>query len=198
MNEVVIDLSGSRVFAHAHYVALSRSRSLSGLCLVDFNESKISVSQKVKDEVIRLRMESPLKLCYIPLYEIRDAFYKVVSLNTRSLIPHLSEIFSEPNIQAADMVCLVETWLTSSDTTETVNIPNYNLFRADGFQHGNSRPHRGIGVYAKESINVVKQTQYSSRSIEFVTSELFNETRHIVIVSLYKAPASSLDIKKSM
>ncbi|KAK2724650.1 hypothetical protein QYM36_001219 [Artemia franciscana] len=62
LEEVAIDLTGSRAFPHIHYVFLSRAKSLQGLKIVQLNETKISVSPDVQEEIKRLRQYSPLSV----------------------------------------------------------------------------------------------------------------------------------------
>ena len=51
VNEIVVDL-GTRTMTHSHYVAFSRVRNMSGLHILRFNETKISVLDKVKQEML--------------------------------------------------------------------------------------------------------------------------------------------------
>ena len=54
LNEVVVDLpSSSR--EHMHYVALSRVTNSSKLHILNLNEKKICISERVKEEMARLR-----------------------------------------------------------------------------------------------------------------------------------------------
>ena len=45
---------------HMHYVGLSRVRNSSALHILNLNENKIKVSEKVKNEMSRLRTEATL------------------------------------------------------------------------------------------------------------------------------------------
>ena len=54
LDAAVIDLSGSRL-PHAHYVAISRVKSIEGLFFVNLNEKKVKVDENVRKEMDRLR-----------------------------------------------------------------------------------------------------------------------------------------------
>ena len=53
LNEAVLDLPSS-TRKHMHYVALSRVKNSSTLHIINLNENKICVSQKVQEEMARL------------------------------------------------------------------------------------------------------------------------------------------------
>ena len=59
LDEAVADFPAS-TREHMHYVALSRVRNSSALHVLNLNENKIKVSEKVKDEMRRLRTEASL------------------------------------------------------------------------------------------------------------------------------------------
>ena len=111
LNEVVVDLpSSSR--EHMHYVALSRVRNSSKLHILNLNEKKkICISEKVKEEMARLR-EKPLVSCVPCLYNNdQPSRIKVLFHNVRSLRLHFDDIKCDYNVQAADINIFVETRL---------------------------------------------------------------------------------------
>ena len=59
LDEAVVDFPAS-TREHMHYVGLSRVRNSSALHVLNLNENKIKVSEKVKDEMRRLRTEASL------------------------------------------------------------------------------------------------------------------------------------------
>ena len=59
LDEAVVDFLAS-TREHMHYVGLSRVRNSSALHVLNLNENKIKVSEKVKDEMRRLRTEASL------------------------------------------------------------------------------------------------------------------------------------------
>ena len=68
LNEAVVDFPSS-TREHMHYVGLSRIRNSSALHILNLNENKISVNEKVQDEMCRLRTEATLKPCVSFLYQ---------------------------------------------------------------------------------------------------------------------------------
>jgi len=59
LDEAVVDFPASTK-EHMHYVGLSRVRNSSALRILSLNENKIRVSEKVKNEMSRLRTDSSL------------------------------------------------------------------------------------------------------------------------------------------
>jgi len=197
VSEVVIDMSGNRVFPHAHYVAISRAKTLKGLHILELNESKISVSEKVIKEMTRLRENKKMQQCYTPVYCLNQTYLTCLFQNIRSLRSHKDEFFADPNVQASSILCLVETWLTHTDSEDNYQQTGYQMFRADGVQVGNTRPHRGVLVYVKDDILVTNSYSVTTKDIEMViTTVLFNK-QSTNIVALYNSPTSSVEHLKT-
>ncbi len=117
LDEVVVDLSQTRVRKnpHIHYVACSRPTTFKGLHILNFNEDALAVDEKVNVEMSRLRNDSILDLCYIPLYDVDSTQFKLVFNNVRSLHKHINDINHDQNILCADIIGLAETRLCQND-----------------------------------------------------------------------------------
>lgn len=76
MNEAVVDFPSSTM-EHMHYVGLSRVRNISALHIVNLNENKIEVSEKVTNEMNRLRKDANL----IPLIYFKQKQYCSIMFN---------------------------------------------------------------------------------------------------------------------
>ena len=191
VDSVVVNL-GSKSKAtvpHIHYVALSRVRSLTGLHIVDLNLSKVSVSNDVREELIRLKSCSTLDLCITPLYNIDEKFFKFVFNNTRSLHAHINDIRSDPNILNADVIGLAETRLITNDSYEDYVLENYNFFRTDQEQtNPRTRPPHGLALYIKNTLSIKDIKDYSHPDFEFVAADIAGSKGHIQVVVIYKSP----------
>ena len=108
LDEAVVDFPAS-TREHMHYVGLSRVRNSSALHVLNLNENKIKVSEKVKDEMRRLRTEASL----LPLAVLQNAdspeTKTILFQNVRSLHLHIDDVRSDYNIQKADVNIFVET-----------------------------------------------------------------------------------------
>jgi hypothetical protein len=70
----------TRAIPHIHYVALSGVTTIEGLHITDLCEDKISIDQRVVEEMETLRTERSLKLCFTPLYMLDNSDLKVCYL----------------------------------------------------------------------------------------------------------------------
>ena len=59
--------------------------------------------------------------------KVNNELIKVSSLNCRSLNKHYQDIVTDHILLKGDFIGLQETWLTSDESRETLEIPGYNL-----------------------------------------------------------------------
>ena len=117
---------------HMHYVAFSRATSLENMYILgDFDQTKIAVSPKVRNEMKRLRTKAVLSLCFKPLYMFGNEVLKVVFHNCQSLRLHIADIQTDYNINNYDICMLAETKLCEKDVSSSLEIPDFDLFRND-------------------------------------------------------------------
>ena len=124
--EVIVDLSILRALPHVHYVALSRVTAIEGLHIKNLNEKKITVSNKVKTEMQRLRTVACLSPSLVCLKEIGDECVKMVSPNTRLLHKHISDVRNDINLKIADVNIFVETRLWVFDQNDEYDINQHS------------------------------------------------------------------------
>ena len=67
--------------------------------------------------------------------------------NCRSLIPKLDELRVICQAYKPDVVCLVETWLSTDIFVSELFIPNYTIVRHDRNRHGG-----GVALYVSNSV----------------------------------------------
>ena len=156
LNGAVIDFPASTM-EHMHYVALSRVQSISTLYILNLSEKKIKVSQKVKDEMFRLRTEALLKPSIPFLYNMHmsdPTCLKILFHNVRSLHLHIDDVVRDDNIEAAHVNIFVETALCFHDDSQQYQLVNFNLYRNDFHTEPNARPVYGTAVYIRNHLNV--------------------------------------------
>ncbi|XP_069136358.1 uncharacterized protein [Argopecten irradians] len=188
LDKVVVSLSQSRKrkIPHIHYVALSRVRSLNNLHIIDFNEGSLSKDNDVDTEMQRLN-DNGLKLCFTPLYNV-EMQGKFLFNNARSFHKHFPDIKSDPNVYAADVVGIAESWLCSSDRNDAFHLQGFNMFRNDA-SHSQTRPHHGLITFVKSSSHVSKYENYSTENIEFSYLSFNLCDSEVQCVVIYKKPA---------
>ena len=130
LDEAIVDFLQS-TGEHMHYVGLSRVRNSSRLHIVDLNENRIRVSEKVQKQMFRLRTEASL----MPLAALRGTDSSdtatVLFHNVRSLHLHIDDVRSDFYIKKADIDILVETKLCRTDTDCLYNLTGCTLHRND-------------------------------------------------------------------
>ena len=130
LNEAVVDFPKS-TREHMHYVGLSRVRNSSALHILNLNENKIKVSEKVKSEMNRLRTEASLTpLAVLPLADSPQA-KTILFQNVRSLHLHIEDARSDYNIKKAALNIFVETKLCLLDNDDTYKLTGFTLYRND-------------------------------------------------------------------
>ena len=185
LNELVVDLpSTSR--DHMHYVALSRARNISRLHILNLNKNKISVSQKVSEEMHTLRSQ-PLEPCIPSLYKqtLTDTF-KIVFHNVTSL--HHEDVASDFNIQEADLIICVETSLCSLDSSFHYQIDGFNLFRNDYCPNSNIRTCYGTAVYVKDTLTcLTTPTRCNINDVEITVTSLKDPIPKLHVIGIYRS-----------
>lgn len=90
MDKAVLHFGKSKK-EHIHYVGLSRIKKLEDVYILELNEKKIHLSQRVVDEMNPLWSESTLHSC-LPLLQDINEEVKVVYHNSRSLHLHINNL----------------------------------------------------------------------------------------------------------
>ena len=110
LDEIVVDMKGSRFSSGQAYVAFSRVKKLEGLHILNFNEKVIKASDDVKTEMSRLndRVLSPLSVDTCP-----EDYITITLLNVRSLLAKVPDIECDKLFTSAGIHCFTETWLQS-------------------------------------------------------------------------------------
>ena len=127
-NNLVVDVQSSHQPGMV-YVMLSRVCSLLQLhILEEMDPGKIRVEEKVLAEANRMQKVSlnnnPGSWANPKVEGLR-----VASLNVSSLRKHVGDVRSDPHLIHADMLCLLETWLTEDEEEQDqYQLEGYNSF----------------------------------------------------------------------
>ena len=158
------------------------------------------MTNSVVKEMSRLRQEAPIALCYTPLYRIESDFIKIAFINSRSLNKHIHDIRADYNLKEADILGIAETWLTNQDQNENIVLQGYEMYRKDSnASTANSRPHRGIMLYVKETVEVISIQDYSDLNVEFIYANVLIDGKCVQIVTFYRSNACAFeDFKNSV
>ena len=133
LDEIVVDMQGSRFSPGQAYVALSRVKTLAGLHILHFNAKAIKKSIDVENEMVRLNSKTlpPLPDVPLPLSHVNIAL-----LNVRSILAKLPDIRADTKLNSADILCFCETWLNASQPTPLL-LDNQTDIRCDRMTNEN-------------------------------------------------------------
>ncbi len=111
------------------YVALSRTTSLHGLHITDFEDKKIYADPAITaslQSMRRARVEEIMPLLQHVKENRQEHTLTLVHHNTEGLASHMEDIRCHHELQHADVLCLTETHLTGSCTSD-LQLEGYNL-----------------------------------------------------------------------
>ena len=186
----MVDFSTKQTIPHIHYVVLSRVTTIEGLHIRNLNENTIAVSQKVEEEMSRLRTKACLQSCLTSLQEINsDGFIKAIFLNARSLHKHFVDVASDFDLPAADIAFYAETIFSIFDRNEEFSIDNFTMFRNDApTSTPEQRPHHGTAVFTHNNCTHAQQypQTFNIYGVEITLVKLV-QFPFLVVVSLYRS-----------
>ena len=186
LDEAVVDFPAS-TRELMHYVGLSRVRNSSALHILNLNENKIKVTEKVKSEMSRLRTQASL----VPLAVLQTGnspeTKTILFQNVRSLHLHIDDVRSDYNIQKADVNIFVESKLCLSDRDDTYQLSQFTLYRND-FSQSNIRTCYGTAVYIKNYLNCTKiPYRCNFNNLEITVMVLSQPIPNIHVIGIYRS-----------
>ena len=183
-NNLVVDVQSSHQPGMV-YVMLSRVCSLLQLhILQEMDPDKIRVDEKVLAEANRMRKVSLNNNpgCWSnPKVE----GLRVASLNVSSLRKHVDDVRTDPHLINADILCVLETWLTEDEEEqERYQLEGYNSFF---LSHGRGK---GIAVYARRGLKIQDVRHHSSTHLQMLKICL----NKVDIIPIYRSKEEPLHL----
>ncbi|RXN32331.1 replicase helicase endonuclease [Labeo rohita] len=179
------------------YVSLSRTTSLHGLHITDFDDKKIYADPEITASLHTMR-RAPVEEIMPLLQHVRENRQEhtltIVHHNTEGLGPHIEDIRCHHELQHADILCLTETHLTGSSTSSDLQLEGHNLFTRN--RHVSYSTHQeigkknggGVAIYCKEHIPTQpRQYIQNVTDLEFVVVKLDSPIK-AAIVAVYRPP----------
>ena len=159
-------MSSGKAIKHAHYVALSRARTLNGIFILNLDEGKIRTDCDVS-EMERLRNEANIKLNFILPSLLPDNIIKIAFHNARSLHCHFPDISSDHDLLSMHMMVFAESRLCNRDDNDSYSIPEFILHRNDQNRMWDGRrPPHGLALYIKKNLNPFIRIHHTSTHFE--------------------------------
>ena len=192
LNAAVVDFPRSTQ-EHMHYVGLSRVRNSSSLHIINLNEHKIRVSEKVVNEMNRLRTEAYL----VPSVTLKtlDHTITIVFQNVRSLHLHIDDVRSDYNIQKADVNIFVETRLCTLDKDDEYNMKEFTLYRND-YNQSPTRSCYGSAVYVKNHFDCSQiPHRFNFNGVEITIMVIEQVIPNLHVIGIYRS-SSNVNLTK--
>ena len=168
-----------------HYVGLSRVQNSSALHILNLNENKIKVTEKVKSEMGRLRTQASLVPLAVLHTNNSPQTKTILFQNVRSLHLHIDDVRSDYNIQKADVNIFVESKLCLSDRDDTYQLNEFTLYRNN---QSNIRTCYGTAVYIKNDLNCTKiPYRYNLNNLEITGMVLSQPIPTIHVIGIYRS-----------
>ena len=177
------------------YVALSRTTSLKGLHITNYNEkaiycdpltqAAIRAMPKVKTAEVR-----PLLSMQSELVGVNNL--AIVHHNCERLECHMSDITSHHEFMCADIICLTETFLKGKSASPALNIPGYRLQyknRRDSYTFQTellAKDGGGTAIYIRENV-LAKEIRYMHNvtDLEF-TAVKVQQPCDAIVITIYR------------
>ena len=165
-NNLVVDVQSSHQPGMV-YVMLSRVCSLLQLhILEDMDPDKIKVDEKVLKEAKRMQAVS-LNSNPGSWASPKVEGLRVASLNVSSLRKHVEDVRTDPHLIHADILCLLETWLTEDEEEQDqYQLEGYNSFFVS---HGRGK---GMAVYVRRGLKIQDVRHHSSTHLQMLKVSL--------------------------
>ena len=183
-NNLVVDVQSSHQTGMV-YVMLSRVCSLLQLhILQEMDPEKIRVDEKVMKEAKRMQTVS-LNSNPGSWANPKVEGLRVASLNVSSLRKHMEDVRTDPHLMHADVLCLLETWLTEDEEEQDLyQLEGYNsCFLSQG--RG-----KGIAVYVRRGLKVKDMQHFSGTNLQMLKICL-NE---VDIIPIYRSKGEPLHL----
>ncbi|KAK0139103.1 ATP-dependent DNA helicase PIF1 [Merluccius polli] len=183
------------------YVAVSRVTSLSGLHMLDLDESKIYSNPQITaalDTMRQVSLDDTMPLLHIHQTLNRQNTLTIVHHNTEGLPSHVKDIKSHHELCLADVLCLTETHLRCSLVAESLLLEGYTMFKRNRQLSYTNVPQMadrgggGVAVYVKNHIQVQEiQYVYNVTDLEFLALKV-EAPVSALIATVYRPPDYSV------
>ncbi|KAK7929066.1 hypothetical protein WMY93_005461 [Mugilogobius chulae] len=182
------------------YVAVSRVTSLSGLHIIDMDESKLNANPDITESLNNMQKSNLEHI--MPFYHIsqsldRDSTFSVIHHNTQGLPSHIQDIQTHHELCLSDVLCFTlcftETRLQGF-VASSLHLDGYTMFERSrhvsytNFSDMARKDGGGVAIYVKNHI-VAHEIRYVHHvtDLEFVVVQI-EAPFCALIVTVYRPP----------
>ncbi|OCT76291.1 hypothetical protein XELAEV_18031490mg [Xenopus laevis] len=179
------------------YVALSRTTSLQGLHIIDFDEKKIFSDPEITESLnnmARVDLSNTQPLLQIVKASNIQSSLTIIHHNTEGLQNHIEDIKNHHELLLADVLCLTETQLHGSVAPDNLNINGYTLFTRNrhvsytNLSYLSNRNGGGVALYVRNSLEA-HPMQYIQNvtDLEYYVLKV-KAPQKVLIACIYRPP----------
>ena len=161
------------------YTMLSRATSRSGIKVLNFNKSDITVNKKALDEITRMQRESVLEI--LPSLNATDLY--IGHINIRSLRKHACDVISDPTLQQMAVICVTETKMKT--TPRQTLVPGYEMVLKNS-QHG-------LAIFIKQGL-LYETMDFNNSDIQILGVRVQCDSKPFNIIVGYKPPTLAVQM----
>ena len=126
LHQVAVSFEGGKFTVGQAYVAISHSKSLSGLHLLNFQPEKIHVNNLALAEMTRMRENCNFE-CQQQIFTVSNQNLIISHLNIRSLNVHIEDLRADDCIKYGQVIALTESYWNDKCTLPCIGL-NYTFF----------------------------------------------------------------------
>ncbi|XP_051816503.1 uncharacterized protein LOC127537664 [Acanthochromis polyacanthus] len=183
------------------YVALSRTTSLQGLTITDFDEKKIYADPTITTALRDMRSASfqgvtPL-LNFGKLTDRPRNTVTVIHHNTQGLPSHIVDLRAHPELRLADVLCLTETHLSGPPVSPSFHLEGYTMSersRPESYDSGSDMAAKaggGVAIYYKNTLTAEAPRWTHVMGLECLAVKVEAPVK-MLVATVYKPPNYAL------
>ena len=111
---------------------------------------------------------------------------KILYFNARSILPKIDSLQAVVTVENPDVICVVETWLSSDIDDREVDIPSYDIVRKDRNRHGG-----GVCIYTCCMLTAVYHLAQCNQELECIYVTISKRSTVLTVGCFYRPPTSS-------
>ena len=177
------------------YVGLSRTTSLQGLHIIDFDEDKIYSDPEITtslENMQKAEFENAMPLLHC--LSNSSSSLTLIHHNTEGLSAHVDDVKKHHEMCFADILCFTETHLFGTFVPENLQLENYHMFKRNrhvsysSHSHLSNRNGGGVAVFVKSHVQA-HHMQYIQgvTDLEFLVLKVVAPVQVLMAV-IYRPP----------
>ncbi|XP_077065633.1 uncharacterized protein LOC143718457 [Siphateles boraxobius] len=183
------------------YVALSRTTSLRGLHITDFDENKIFCDPEISaslENMPKADFHSIQPILHIVQDSNLNSALKIIHHNTEGLECHMEDLKCHHELLLADVLCLTETHLSGSDVPAHLHLDGYTMYKRNrhasytNYAHLANKNGGGVAIYVKNSFQVCPLMYIQNvTDLEYLVLKI-EAPKQALLAVVYRPPSYNL------